>query len=72
MNCNHSWRGFFCVKPEGHEDNHESGGGTTWPNYDWQAIYGSAIGIAGQAEHVDSDKEREFLAALLEEDQSGL
>jgi len=30
----------------------------------WQARYGSAIGIAGQAEHVGFDEARRFLTAL--------
>lgn len=33
----------------------------------WQALYGSAIGIAGQAERVDPDEHRAFLDALLRE-----
>jgi len=30
----------------------------------WQPLYGAAIGIARQAEHVDFDETRRFLTAL--------
>lgn len=38
------------------------------PGANWQALYGSAIGIAGQAERIDLDEHQAFLAALLGED----